>query len=491
MCGLSQNCQGPSRRVVASSPALGHTLRVVAGVGAFLVISIFAGLACTPQIERPHILLITADALRADHLSLNGYPRTTSPALDEFAGDAINFEQAISVIPKTGPSFATLFTGQHPNRHGVRHNNPGVPDEMPMLAEHFKALGYRTVAFTSNPVLRASKGYARGFDLYRELPSDRGVDEVNRTYLEWSKDAWSEATFVWIHYIDPHGPYDPPAELEVEFMLDDLSQSDVRVPLDKRVEVSRGGNKILGAIPKYQQRDQEDRLAAYIARYDAEIRHVDRAFGEIIDDLKSRNLYNESAIVFTSDHGESLGEHNFYFEHGWFAFDASLRVPLLIKWPGQLDGYVRSHSVSQLDLLPTLLAIAGERSPPKDAVGIDLHREPGDRPPIAVESALNYPERFVGLRSPEFKYLIRDRDGREEFYDLSADPSETRNLAGGENGNEIDQPVRNREALDEFRRRAKEVQRAGGFQSPSPSPPEAIDEGYRRALESLGYIDLE
>ncbi|MBW2390363.1 MAG: sulfatase-like hydrolase/transferase [Deltaproteobacteria bacterium] len=201
-------------------------------------------------------------------------------------------------------------------------------------------------------------------------------------------------------------------------------------------------------------------MAAYIARYDAEIRHVDRAFGEIIEDLKRRHLYRESAIVFTSDHGESLGEHNFYFEHGWFAYDVSLRVPLLIKWPGQTQGEIRSHSVSQVDLLPTLLAIAGRAEPPEGMGGVDLRSEPGARPPISVENSENYPERFVGMRTVDFKYLIRVRDGREELYDLRADPLETNDLVAEASAGGTAESSRSSEALREFRKRARELRDA-------------------------------
>ena len=178
------------------------------------------GAGCTPSADPPHIILITADALRTDHLSYAGYPRQTSPELDAFSRQAVNFDQAISVIPKTGPSFASLFTGHGPDRHGVRYNKPGVPEDMPMLAERLKAVGYRTVAFISNPVLRESKGYARGFDRYHQISSDAGVNEVNRAYFEWTDGGWNQPTFLWIHYIDPHGPYEPPSELEATFSND-------------------------------------------------------------------------------------------------------------------------------------------------------------------------------------------------------------------------------------------------------------------------------
>ena len=124
-------------------------------------------------------------------------------------------------------------------------------------------------------------------------------------------------------------------------------------------EGSSSPNKLLGAVPFYQQRSGEDRVAAYVARYDAEIRLMDSAFGQVLDFLEEQGLYHENVVVFTADHGESLGEHRYWFEHGWFAYEPSLRVPLMIKGPGRREGRTVHDPVSNLDLLPTLLALLG------------------------------------------------------------------------------------------------------------------------------------
>ena len=135
--------------------------------------------SCGDPDPPPHIVLVTADTLRTDHLSLFGYARETSPNLDAFAEGADVFSQAFSVIPKTAPSFTTIFTGRHPEEHGVRSNFDRVPDVLPMLAERLREAGYRTAAFVSNPALRKSKGFARGFDRYRMLTEG---DRVAKAY---------------------------------------------------------------------------------------------------------------------------------------------------------------------------------------------------------------------------------------------------------------------------------------------------------------------
>ncbi len=432
----------------------------------------------------PHLILITADALRADHLSYAGYPRQTSPHIDEFADNATQFSQAITVIPKTGPSFTTMFTGRHPQEHGVRYNGTNIPGNLPVLAEQLKQAGYRTAAFIGNVVLRPAKGYGRGFDHYEEIPRDNTVRLTNQAFLRWAEAPWDQPTFVWIHYIDPHGPYHPPAKLEKMFEEDAWFDGSAKVPLtapSHGVAVASGGQsarkarKVLGWIPEYQQLDGEDRRDVYTARYDAEIRLVDEAFGETLAFLKKRNLFADSAVVFTADHGESLGEHDYYFEHGWFAYDPSLRVPLVIKRPGQTEGERRDSQVSHLDFLPTVLAMLGLET--RGGQGVDLFANREDRPPVLVENSDRYPQKYHGLRTPEWKYVRRESDGAEELYDLVADPAETQNLASKE------PPI-----LEQFR---KQFAAARGAMQPvstdGSSDDETLDEATREALRALGY----
>jgi arylsulfatase len=376
--------------------------------------------------RRPNIVLITVDTLRADHLSVNGYRRATSPRIDAFAAGAWHFTGAITVLPKTGPALATLFTGRHPEEHGVRSNFDAIPDTLPLLAERLQAMGYRTAAFVGNPVLRQELGFDRGFEHYEVHDGKHGdgVAAVNHGFRAWAEAQWDRAAFVWLHYMDPHGPYTPPAEYEALFLDDDLAQSDLRVPPATGEEANP--NKVLGAIPLYQQHEGETRVAAYVARYDAEIRYVDTAVGEILDFLDERGLYEPAAIVFTSDHGESLGEHNFYFEHGWFAYDPTLRVPLMVKEPGQAEGRVVERQVSNLEVLPALLALAGG---PREGRALLEPGADGDAP-VLVENADRYPEKHFGVRTSAWKFLAPAGGGAEELYDLRADPAELRNLAG-------------------------------------------------------------
>ncbi len=439
-----------------------------------LLVGSSTAFGCVGERPTPHVVLVTADALRADHLSINGYPRETTPAIDAFARVSWHFTQAITVIPKTGPSFATLFSGRHPREHGVRSNLVALPEELPLLAERLQAAGYRTAAFVSNPVLRRSMGYARGFDRYDQEVRD--VAGVNRAFLDWARPAWNRPTFVWLHYIDPHGPYTPPSDFEARFIDDEWTRSDARVPPHHAAARRASPNKLLGAVPFYVQRDREDRVAAYVARYDAEIRYMDAAFGEVLEFLRERGLYDESVVIFTSDHGESLGEHDLYFEHGWFAYEPSLRIPLLIKQPGQSEGRIVRDQVSNLDLVPTVLGLLGAAID-DDAWSRNLFGPPADRAPLLIENADHYPDKYVGLRTPQWKYLRRVRNGAEELYDLRADPRELRNL-------DSEEPKR-KAALRASLSQALQVSRPAV--TPSARPP-ADDPELIERLRALGYV---
>jgi arylsulfatase A-like enzyme len=423
----------------------------------------------------PHLVLFTADTLRPDHLSLNGYARETSPRIDAFARQAWHFAGAFSVIPKTAPSFATMFTGRHPRQHGVRWNFGRIPEGLPLLAERLREAGYRTAAFVGNPALRESRGFARGFDTWAPVPG--GVAPLLDAFFLWAEAPWDAPTFVWIHTLDPHGPYEPPAAYEGLFLGDAHSGSNARVPRGYAVDPEHP-EKVLGAVPRYQQRpDGEDRVSHYVARYDAEIRLVDDAFGRVLDFLRARGLYDAGAILFSSDHGESLGEHDYYFEHGWFAYEPGLRIPWLLKTPGQTRGQRVDAPVSNLDFLPTALALAG-LDPDVPLEGRNLLSGSLDDAPVVVENSDRYPQKFFGLRTATEKYLRSDDGAVEELYDLSADPGETVDRIR-------DRPERARALAAELDRRLEAL----GASAEIPARGAPDDAATSERLRALGYVE--
>lgn len=436
--------------------------------------------------QPPHIVLISADALRWDHLSMNGYARATSPRIDAFARRATHFSDAVTMIPKTGPSFTTLFTGLPVRRHGVDANRYAIPTDFPVLAEQLAEAGYQTAAFVSNPVLKDVYGYARGFETYTLHGEDDAMERAEREAIAWIGSApFARPTFLWVHLIEPHGPYTPPASDLALFANDAIANADGRrVPLE--YEPLHGFNPIytLGAIPSYQRLGDEDRAAHYVAAYDAEIRRMDRAFGALVDALEARGVLDGAVVVFLSDHGESLGESDYWLEHGWFAFDGSMRVPLLLKAAQQDEARTVPGPVSLLDVAPTLLAQARVASPPALAGRDLLAAPPEPDEPVVIWNATTYPERYIGLRTPAWKYLRRVRPedgvgaiaprGAEELYDLRADPGETRDLAS-------QQPEQVAARRDELVRRLAEMGTA-----PERVAPE-VDAATEERLRALGY----
>lgn len=444
-----------------------------------LVASLVVLASCGQEPPAPHLLLFTADTLRADHTHFGGYPRETTPELDQLAAEGTVFSQAVTLVPKTGPSFATHFTGRRPEGHGVTSNRYALPTELPLLAETLGEAGYTTAAFVSNPILAPRKGFDRGFDRYDEFGKLDGLEPQWRAFREWAETHdWSQPTFVWFHSIDPHGPYTPPARYAERFVGDSLFQADARrVPLEYEVEEGTPPSRVIGALPRYQRIGDEDRVAWYVSQYDAEILAMDDVFGRVIDWLRDRGLYDRTAVFFTSDHGESLGEHDYYFEHGWFVYDATLRVPLVIKPPGAPAPTVRDEPVSNLDTLPTLLALAGAPRPP-DLPGRDLLRAAtGEERAALPSNPSTYPERFEALRTPEHKYIRELTSGREQTYDLQRDPGETADLS------ERDPALtaRLRERWEGLRAALPTPQ--GGVAPRRPSAEE------QRQLEALGYVD--
>ena len=202
---------------------------------------------------------------------------------------------------------------------------------------------------------------------------------------------------------------------------------------------------------------------------------MDAVFGETIRFLEERELFDESAIVFTSDHGESLGEHDYYFEHGWFAHEPGLRVPLMVKAPRQGAGETVEQQVSLLDIRPTLLALAGA---PGDGVsGVDLLSPSTAGGPLLIQNGDNFPSKYFGVRSPPWKYLWRVGDGAEQLYDMDADPGEEHDLSA-----EAEEHVtRLREALETALRRARDA--AVDPYTGQPDDPETLER-----LKSLGYL---
>jgi arylsulfatase A-like enzyme/tetratricopeptide (TPR) repeat protein len=395
-----------------------------------------------PLRDRPDILLISIDTLRADHLGSYGYRAARTPALDALASRGTRFARASTVTPLTLPAHASLMTARFPTRHGVRDNGGYyVAAELDTLAERAQQAGYRTGAFVASFVLDRRWGLDQGFDEYWDDFDLSGagtasMDDIQRPAapvidraLAWMAAQGETPTFTWIHLYDPHTPYAAPPPFAHRFP------------------------------------------ATLIGAYDAEIAYVDAELGRLFDTLRARGRLDHTLVAVTGDHGESLGEHGEQ-THGFFVYQATMHIPLLIAGPGVPTAVVDAPA-RIVDVAPTLLDLAALAAL-GDADGRALLPDAasGDAP-VYVESF--YPRFHYGwseltsVSDGRFKLIVAPRP---ELYDLDDDPGETRNVLIGNRQRSA--------ALAEVLKaiRAREV-----TQDAQP-----IDAEVQARLQALGYV---
>jgi len=393
----------------------------------------------------PPIVLITIDTLRADRLGSYGSARGLTPSLDAFAREATRFTAAVSQVPLTLPSHATIVTGLHPAHHGVRTNDGfRMSPTVPTLAAALKSAGYATGAFVGGYPLRRSSGLAPGFDRYDDdfLDSPGAIERSADAVLE-SAEAWIDTNaaqrfFAWIHLFDPHSPYTPP--------------------------------------PPFAAAHRD-------SPYDGEVAYTDAAVGRFLDHLRQRDLFAAATIVIVADHGESLGEHG-ERTHGTFLYDSTIRVPLLIKMPARRSTVRLKPDtprtidvpVETTDLAPTIAAVAGATLDRTDGQSVLplIDGAPGD-PDRAAYAESYYQNVLLGwsplraVRTARWKLVEAPRS---ELYDLEHDPGELQNR------------LEERAALAGGLQRALHALESGGRTGATPAPA-ASDSAER--LRSLGY----
>ncbi|HTK29848.1 MAG TPA: sulfatase-like hydrolase/transferase [Vicinamibacterales bacterium] len=338
------------------------------------------------------IVLVTIDTLRLDRVGAYGSTRGLTPALDRLAAGASRFTSAVTQVPLTLPAHATILTGLHPARHGVRTNDGfRLGPDVPTVAGALHAAGFRTAAFIGGYPLRADAGLARGFDRYDDdflrsgTATERRADEVVDAALAWIEPHRSDPMFVWLHLFDPHSPYTPPPAFAA-------------------------------AHPG--------------APYDGEVAYADAALGRFLDRLRALGLFQDAAVFVAADHGESLGEHG-ERTHGTFLYDATVHIPLVVKLPGAQTARTIDAPVEAADLAPTIAALAGASLAPTDGVNLTPLAIGGggdrERPAYAESYYQNVllgwsPLRAV--RTSRWKFIEAPKP---ELYDLEHDPGEGRN----------------------------------------------------------------
>ena len=401
--------------------------------------------------QKPNVILITLDTVRADRMGFLGSKKGLTPHLDALAKQSVVFEHAYSQAPITPVSHATILTGTYPQYHGIRNFGDRLPPSVPFLPELLHQQGYHTGAFVGSIILDPKNGFAsgfeRGFDVYnagfhrqktgerREASMQRRGEVTLALALDWLREQKDGPFFLWVHLWDAHDPYNPPEPFRSRFP---------NTP------------------------------------YNGGIAYVDDTVGKLLDYLRSQGLYDNSLIAVAADHGESLGDHG-ELTHSIFLYDATIHVPLLFKLPGnRLSGQRVAETASLVDLAPTIIEGLGQ-TPPAAMEGRSLmplvgNPHPEMRPSLATG---DHSERSFGwspLVSLRIGNQLYVRAPKPEFYDLTADPNAKTNLYR----NERAKATRFAIQLDSFVKRIS----AGAPQALQ----DGLDEKSREKLSALGYV---
>lgn len=434
----------------------------------------------------PSILLVTIDTARADHFSSYGYQHPTTPFIDGLAREGVLFEAAYTPTPTTAPSHASLFTASYPSEHGVLKNGHVLGADRPVLAEILQRAGYRTGAIVSSYVLAKHFGLGRGFADYDDDFTasrssvvvgqwegrrnvghfDRRADETTDRAIAWLRsNAGAGPFFLWVHYFDPHQPYDPP-------------------PAQRRLMHDASNAPTPGQPAAHDA--PEDGTRERTLAYDAEIRFVDDQVARLVGYLDGSLGREKTLVVVATDHGEGLMQRG-WMAHGVHLHEELVRAALIMRWPPHLPAGRRvSAPVGLVDIAPTVLALLGLGPLPTQAGTLSLALRPdgdvpADRPlffqrrPYAAPEYRGWDVRdaMLGIRRGRWKYI--ETGGASELFDLTADPGETRNVR------EEHEATANTLAA-ELRAWRERV-------DSHPRPPQQISPEDKARLRALGYVE--
>jgi arylsulfatase A-like enzyme len=410
------------------------------------------------------VVIYLVDALRSDRLGVYGQKRPLSPRLDAFAAAATVYEQAWAESSWTRPAVASIFTGLEPEVHGANGRFDRLGGGMPTLAERIAGGGWQTAAVVANPNASAGFGLDRGFGEFVLMPSERRESaDVHAEVVRWLDRRDPSVPFLlYVHTVDPHLPYDPPAPFRERFAAG-VERRDL------------GSTENVGTLLARSLLDEVRWVPGLLDLYDAEVAANDHAFGELLDELSRRGLAEDTAVIFLSDHGEEFYDHGGWI-HGRTLYREVLQVPLVIHLPGQREGRRESAPAAQIDLMPTILELAG-LAPEPGLRGRSL-LGPGEED-RALSAFLDL-DGWGGWSAVQGgRHAIRHHRlgyvGPAELYELDSDPGEWRDRGGAlpASAGALIEDAR-RELLDD----------AGRWEV----APAEIDDEMRRRLEALGYL---
>ncbi len=380
-----------------------------------------------PEATGYNVVFILADTLRADHLGAWGYERPTSPFLDRFAAENLQFRQARSQAACTFPSTNSLLTSRAPFEFLQEETRPGIPPQIPSIAEILQRHGYSTGAVSSSPIVRATPGkhnpvggYGRGFDVFNEQCEWYPSDCVTQVSTQLIDEELEEPFFLYAHYLDPHDPFIARKEHRGRFASEYTGPHEF---------IAKGDPNPIAEMIRAGTADEllsEEDLQHLVDLYDEDIYSLDVGLEALYANLEERGILDRTIIILTSDHGEEFLEHG-YIKHCYTVYGTETHIPMLMSLPGK-DPAAFDAAVQNLDLVPTLLDYLGLPSEPT-MEGRSL------RPLIEGEPFENLAFSTMGVyrgvddARHRVIYDLSGKSGIEgwSLYDLEADPGETEN----------------------------------------------------------------
>ncbi len=466
--------------------------------------------------RRPHVLLISIDTLRADHLGAYG-GLVKTPCLDELARRSVVFLEAQAAAPTTLTSHTSLMTGTYPHRHGVPRNGFSVHPDNVMLAEILQAAGYRTAAFLGSFALSEQFGFDQGFELFDETfdqlvtpgqhdQNQRTADRVTDAAIEYAARRWSGPQFLFVHYFDPHSPYAPPKSLASRYAREGGPLSSSLADLERAASLHREavlgrslpprslvreglGPELIASVERPPSPLDRDLMALYAG----EVAFIDQEVGRLLRTLEESDWLEGALVIVTADHGESFTEHGDFWNHGLWVYQTTVHVPLILQVPGREQGRRVSGPVSLVDVVPTILDVLSLKTP-QSVEGRSLipFLDSGKVQAVPVFCEATQPfggESTEGwrnavkprcVRSSNYKYVEWPQQSVRQLFDLANDPGEKNDLL--------------RAPSAEHRERAEALSRLlQDWSRPSaPFASEIVRERaaeVRQRLEDLGYLE--
>ncbi len=422
-----------------------------------------------------NVVLIILDAARAQSFGAYGYARPTTPEIDRIAKEGVVFERAFTPAVYTLGAMSSVWTSQPPDRHhSAVAFSARLPKDRLTLAEVLSARGVATGGFVANAVAGTAFGFERGFGDFRETFKDLGSGAAGFATVvpPWLDGKKGQPFFLYVHYREPHFPYDPPAPFDTRFGPDG--------PIAKK---TRGESDWIEDLNQARRAPRPGEIEHLVRLYDGNLAYVDQAVGRLRQALEERKLWDESLVIVAADHGEGM------FEHGWIGhnvqlYEPSVHVPLIVRFPkGAAAGQRVGSLVDLTDLAPTIaeaFGALGQGGTEREFEGRSLLPVVGGAPGrTAVLSRTVWDRPIYALRDQRFKFVYDTRTGAEQLFDLEADPGETKSLAAA-------QAVRSayyRQALHHWTFVLARRGAAGPADQAKPTPEQCEN------LRALGYVN--